>query len=382
MKKTLLALAALGACTGPVLAAGNVQLYGVIDLGVTHIDGIGNGSGPTVSASQLSSGVQSPSVIGVKGVEPLGGGLAAIFDIESGFCASGTNQNTKAPTGGYCVGGGFMQSRTWAAIKGPWGAIAGGRDMTRMYKNELRFDPFEGGTTGAYTNLSIINQYGLSRLSQGVVYISPEMHGLVGSLSYSFAPSATAVPGTTPSSSRVSRSMGASASYADGPLALAVAYAAVTNLRLPAMLDPTSGVNDGTLSGWQIGASYRFPVATLSALYEQSKADYNAGNARSMVVGVRVPVGAGTVMASVAEARTDYGMRNINLLGKAMYGTAKQYAVGYSYALSKQTNLYASYARISNGADTNFAIGSATDAFVGAMGQSSAGMTVGLRHSF
>jgi predicted porin len=176
--------------------------------------------------------------------------------------------------------------------------------------------------------------------------------------------------------------MGASASYVDGPLALAVAYAAVTNLRLPAMLDPANGVNDGTLSGWQIGASYRFPVATLSALYEQAKADYNAGSARSMVVGVRVPVGAGTVMASVAEARTDYGMRSINLLGTAMYGTAKQYAIGYSYSLSRQTNLYASYARISNGPDTNFAIGSATDAFVGAMGQGSAGMTVGLRHSF
>ena len=382
MKKTLLALAALGACTGPALAAGNVQLYGVIDLGVTHFNGIANGANGTASVSKLSSGVQSPSVIGIKGVEPLGGGIAAIFDIETGFCASGTSQDTKAP-GGYCVGGGFMQSRTWAAIKGPWGAIAGGRDMTRMYKNEVRFDPFGAGTTGAYTNLSIVNQYGLSRLSQGVVYISPEMHGVVGSLSYSFAPGAAgAVPGTTPSSSRVSRSLGANATYTHGPLVLAFAYAEVTNLRLPAMLNPVSGVNDGTLSVWQLGASYDFRVATLSALYEQAKADYNSGNARSMVIGVRIPVGAGSVLASFAEANTDYGMRKINLLGTAMYGTAMQYAIGYSYSLSKQTNLYASYAHIGNDPTTNFAVGSATDAFVGTMGQSSDGVAVGLRHSF
>ena len=388
MKNSLIALAAFGACTAPALAAGgNVQLYGVIDLGVTHFTGLSNGAGGKASMTALSSGVQSPSVIGLKGVEPLGGGMAAIFDIETGFCAAGTNQDMKAGSatplsGGFCTGGGFMQSRSWAAIKGRWGAIAAGRDYTRMYKNEVRFDPFGAGTTGAYTNLSIISQYGLSRLSQGLVYISPTEHGLDGSLSYSFAPSGSAVPAGLPSGSNVSRSLGANASYSAGPLDLGVAFAEVTNLRLRAMLNPTSGVNDGTLSGWQVGAAYDFGTVKLSALYEQSKADYNSGSAKSMMLGARVPLGSGAVLASFGEARTDYGMRNINLLGTAMYGTAKQYAIGYTYALSKRTNLYASYARISNDAMTNFAVESATDVLGGVMGQNSSGMAVGMRHAF
>jgi predicted porin len=389
MEKTLIALAVLGGCTGAAYAAGNVQLYGTIDLGIVHATGLSNGAGGTTGSTGLSSGVQSPSVIGLKGVEPLGNGMAVIFDIESGFCAAGNNQDAKLGSttqlsGGYCVGGGFMQSRTWAAIKTRWGAIAAGRDKTRMYKNEVRFDPFAAGTTGAYTNLSIINQYGLSRLSQGIVYISPDLHGLVGSVSYSFAPGAggTIANAAVPSARNVSRSVGANASYTSGPLAIGVAYAAVTNLRLPAMLDPATGVNDGTLSGWQVGASYDFGVATVSGLYEQAKADYTSGNAKSMLVGVRVPAGPGEVLLSFAEAKTAYGMRNINLLGTAMFGTAKQYALGYTYALSKRTNLYASYAHISNDATTNFAVGDATDAFVGTMGQGSSGVSIGLRHSF
>lgn len=389
MKKTLLALVAVGACTSPALAAdASVQLYGTIDLGVTRVEGIGNGAAATTSSTGLSSGVQSPSVIGIKGFEPLGGGLAAIFDVESGFCAAGVSQDqrvnaTTSLSNGYCAGGGFMQSRSWAALQGSWGAIAAGRDMTRMYKNEIQFDPFAAGTTGAYTNVSIISQYGLTRLSQGLVYLTPDMHGFVGSVSYSFAPSSGTIPLATPASAtEVSRSMGANISYKNGPLDLAFAYAAVTNLRLPAMLDPANGVNDGTLGGWQLGASYDFHVVKLSALYEQAKADYNAGDSSSMLIGARIPVGPGAVLATFDEARTDYGMRNINLLGTAMYGTAKQYAVGYTYSLSKQTDLYASYARINNSSHTEFAVGSATDSFTGAMGQGSSGMTIGMRHEF
>ncbi|MBU6511981.1 MAG: porin, partial [Betaproteobacteria bacterium] len=116
MKKSLIALAVFGAFSGAALADGsNVQLYGLIDLGVTHFTGGADGN-----VTQLSSGVQSGSRIGVKGTEDLGGGLSTIFDVETGFCANG---NTGAAgSSAYCTGGpggpGFMGRQAWVGLKG------------------------------------------------------------------------------------------------------------------------------------------------------------------------------------------------------------------------------------------------------------------------
>ena len=45
MKKSLLALAVFGAFSGAAFAQSNVQLYGIIDLGVTHFTGLKPASG-------------------------------------------------------------------------------------------------------------------------------------------------------------------------------------------------------------------------------------------------------------------------------------------------------------------------------------------------
>ena len=44
MKKSLIALAVFGAFSGAAFADGSVQLYGLIDLGVTHFTGIAQGN--------------------------------------------------------------------------------------------------------------------------------------------------------------------------------------------------------------------------------------------------------------------------------------------------------------------------------------------------
>ena len=387
-RKTWIALAVGCACSAPALAAGSVQLYGTIDLGVTHFSGIGSDA-TTVSSTGLSSGVQSPSVIGIKGYEMLAPKLAAVFHMETGYCAAGTSQDLKTSggaslSGGYCAGGGFMQSDTWVGLKGRLGMIAGGRSYAAMYRNEKAMDPFGAGTTGSVENLSLINQYQLARANQVLAYVTPAIDGFSGSLSYSFAPGAGGtVPQATPANAtKVSRSQGIQVRYTGPRLVAGVAYAQVTNVRVLAFLNPQSGVNDGSLKGWQAYGAYDFGVARLSASYVQSAADYNSGHASSMLLGLKVPLGRSALLLSFNEAKTDYGMRNVNLIGVPLYGNARQYAVGWTYALSKRTNLYASYARISNDAHTAFAVGSATDFFVGSPGQGSSGTAVGLRHEF
>lgn len=87
MKKTLAAVAVLGAFAGSALAA-DVQLYGVVDTGLryTHFDGDAAAAGyDAVDKFEMKSGQQSGSRFGFKGTEDLGNGLTVGFILENQF---------------------------------------------------------------------------------------------------------------------------------------------------------------------------------------------------------------------------------------------------------------------------------------------------------
>ena len=92
MKKTLAAVAVLGAFAGSAIAA-DVTLYGLVDLGVnyTSIDRDQRGM-DDINEFEMRSGQQSGSRWGLKGTEDLGNGLTVGFILEDGFEAdAGTN---------------------------------------------------------------------------------------------------------------------------------------------------------------------------------------------------------------------------------------------------------------------------------------------------
>ena len=408
MNKNLVTAALLGALTAPAMA-GSVQLYGVIDAGLTHFSGLANGAGGTTTSSGLSSGVQSPSIIGIKGMEQLGPQFFALFDAETGFCATGNNQDLttagKLNSGvagpqAYCsansgvsTGVGFMQSQAYVALAGRFGMVAAGDGAPVIYRDEKLVDPFGGGMTGAITNLSLVSQFADLHQNQGVVYTTPNIRGFKAGVSYSFAPGAIGtIPSLSPATPmvhNVSRAEGAFARYTAGPLTAGIAWAVNKDLPLPAMLNPVTHVNDGSLTGEQIYGAYDFGAAKVAALYERATVDYNAGADTFAMLGVTIPLGRNTLLASYGRTRIDQGMQHVNLLSASftappvpIYGTATQVALGWTYAFSKHTNLYASYSHIANDTHTMFAVGSASDGFLGAMGQSSTGYALGLRHQF
>lgn len=85
------ASAALGC--GAVHAQSSVTLYGIVDVGIEHINNTSTGGAQTREASGNLSG----SRWGLKGVEDLGGGMKAIFQLEDGFNVNDgtTAQSTK-----------------------------------------------------------------------------------------------------------------------------------------------------------------------------------------------------------------------------------------------------------------------------------------------
>jgi predicted porin len=119
MKKSLFALAALGAIAGTAQAQSSVTVYGVIDEAYVGANARIANPGQTVNgvtssstgvtnstASAITSGAESTGRFGFKGNEDLGGGLSAFFTYEikmdpnaSNVIATGLDQNRQSFVG-------------------------------------------------------------------------------------------------------------------------------------------------------------------------------------------------------------------------------------------------------------------------------------------
>ena len=86
MKKTLAAVAVLGAFAGSALAADD-QLYGIVDTGLQYVHGDTDSTAPNSDFDSFSmeSGMASGSRWGIKGTEDLGNGLTVVFILENGI---------------------------------------------------------------------------------------------------------------------------------------------------------------------------------------------------------------------------------------------------------------------------------------------------------
>jgi len=144
MKKTLFALAAVGALSGVANAQSSVTVYGVIDEGLTGGNtAVSNGGAANTTSGVIkttglgfTSGNQSTSRIGFKGSEDLGGGMSAFFTYEikmDNDSTLGISTNRQAFVG---------------VKKNGWGSIAAGTQNTPIYDAVLSSDP------GAVNNIA------------------------------------------------------------------------------------------------------------------------------------------------------------------------------------------------------------------------------------
>jgi predicted porin len=156
--------------------------------------------------------------------------------------------------------------------------------------------------------------------------------------------------------------------YAAGPVNVAAAFGRTQ----------TTFVRD--MTAFNIAGSFNLGFLTLYGQYHKYKVDTPTVDQKNMLIGVTVPVGAGTIKAS-------YG--SVSSAGTA--NDAKQYAVGYVYDMSKRTALYTAFSKISNGNGARFAVATAqslspqngSPAFSGTSASpSSTGYEFGVRHSF
>jgi predicted porin len=189
MKKKLL-MAAVGAAlvAGPMVAAhaaGATTLYGHMHMSLDRFDD--DAAAGSTERGFLSS---NSTRFGIKGDEDLGGGLKAIYQIESGGLAADTG------AGGM---GGTLRN-TFVGFTGAYGTAKFGRHDTPFKDLGRKLDNFNEQVGDAR---NIIGSGGLSslfnwdqRVSNMVRYDSPSFSGLKVAYQYATAEGAGTVPGT------------------------------------------------------------------------------------------------------------------------------------------------------------------------------------------
>ena len=343
MKKSLVALAVLAA-SGAAMAQSSVTLFGVVDAAYA----VGNGS--ISDKTQLRNSGYNSSRLGFRGVEDLGGGMKASFWLEAGVnnddgtgsASSALNQAQTAANVG--TQGLTFNRRSVVTLSGKMGEVILGRDYTPQFWSETAFDPF--GTNGVGTTLTF-GKGGLTgvRASNSIAYLSPSMGGVkLWIQTYMGENASTAAKVGDGNAFRITFDQGKfSAAYAGSKTTTA------------------AGVTNDTSN---IAGSYDLGVAKLMAMSHTTKIT-GAADIKGNLIGALVPMAGGTFR--VSQAQSDQA-------GKI----AKQTSVGFVQPMSKRTDLYATYGRVSNSGGANAALNGA----VTAANASSTGYEFGVKHAF
>lgn len=343
-KKNLIAVAALATLAVSAQAQSSVTLYGNVDAGLAYVK-TKTGS-VSQSENRVESSILTESFFGLKGQEDLGGGLKAVFKLESSIAV-----DTGAAVGGVA---GFWDKNAYVGVAGDFGTVKLGRQESLFKTEAAAFDAFGTSFHLATTQLFLNGNGGeLGGSWQNTVgYTSPNLSGLTVSAQYS-AKEANKAAGAEGGAYSVA------ANYTAGALALSAVYGDVKNA-------DNTGDNSKNRA-FLLGGSYDFGVAKAFAHYGQNKstvtttgADVN--KATFFDLGAVVPVTqAGSVHAAYGQVKNDNAA--------AADDKTRKFSLAYHHTLSKRTGVYAgvTYAKADNGpaADTKTTI-----------------VAAGLRHAF
>lgn len=339
MKKTIIAMAALGACAGAAQAQGSsVTIYGMLD---GFIEFGRNGQG---SVNRVQSGGTAPSRIGFKGVEALGNGLNAVWNLETGV---NLDDGTAAQNGT------LFGRLAMVGLAGDFGAVTLGRQYTLYFMTHVQYTMGYGMGWGNSANYFLDGAY--ARSTNSVQYTSPKLGGLTGKILYALGEN------PAPGMRSVGNAVGASLQYDTGPLSLNVSH----HSRKATL------ANTEKLSA--LGASYAFGRAKAAVLYQIRRDDANLVENDYYDISAYIPAGVGYVLL-------DFGRFDNKLVDS---GGATSATVRYDHPLSKRTLLWGGYSFVNNQANGRFGIAAAAGTPMAVQpGATSRGLALGVRHVF
>jgi len=339
MTKTLIAASLMSVFTIPAYAQNTVTLYGTLDAGLVFAN---NQNGH--SNWQQGSGSVSNTYFGLRGSEDLGGGLHAIFTLESGFNLNNGNFNENDT---------IFNRQAFVGLQSvQYGTVTLGRQYDSVvdylaplseagagYGDNLAAHPFD--------NDNLDNSFSVKN---AVKYQSANYAGVKFGGLYGFSNAAGQFSNN--------RAWSAGASYGNGPLSVVAAYLQLNN----------SGSNnvggaisqgDGTASiaaqlqrTYGAGVNYTYGPANVGLVYTHTQLDGITG---VNVGGTTLPGVAGTnlhldnyevngryaltpaISVAAAYTFTDGKVSGSNGSGDPKWQTA---SLQGDYSLSKRTDVY------------------------------------------
>lgn len=391
MKKTLAAVAVLGAFAGSALAA-DVQLYGVVDTGFQYLNADADLRGvDSTNSFSMESGMQSGSRFGIKGTEDLGNGLTVGFILENQF-SSDTGALKNEDSFFHREASLFLEGGFGKVAFGRMGSINGGVSSWGKYGVISAFGTSWGNYSAQAGNWAV----GGGQWDNMIAYETPNFAGFKVFAQYGMGNKvendAEELVGVENESSS-DRYYSIGASYANGPLNLyfavdSVNYATYTST-VNADIDPDA---DDSLTV-TLGGNYDFEVVKLFAgaqYFDEVKLSkingaVNYSNAAngfaskikgwSLGVSGSIPVAGGNVLVGAAYLDAE-AADSIETAGTKDDELSRWIvSAGYDYPLSKRTNVYGVLTYNQDSLDYGTATKEDTDPYV-------FGVMVGLRHRF
>jgi predicted porin len=290
-KQFALGLLAAVAASG-AFAQSSVTIYGRLNVTVE--------SQKVGDEDRQGSVVDNASRIGFKGVEDLGGGLKAGFQIEHGFDAS-----TGAAAGGTSA---FWGRQSEVNLSGGFGTVRLGAFTPESYYATADYISMHNHDTG--TSSDALYAFDTYVMTNKVGYASPMMGG------FQFHASVAEGSATT------ERTYDLAANYDAGPLHLGAGFAKQDDVKQ-----------------FAVRGLYEMGPFTLGAYFQRASEDAR-GNRNNFRLSGMYAFGANELHLNVGRT---------NEWSEVDESAATQLTLGYNYNLSKRTKVYGYYTRLNDG---------------------------------
>lgn len=299
MKKSLLALAVLAA-SGVAMAQSSVTLYGVADVAVQKT----TSQSLAASASGLMN--NGNSRFGMRGVEDLGGGLKASFNMEA-----------QVNLGSGATDANMFQRAAFFALDGSFGQIYAGRRLSPSFFAIANYE-----LTGTANYSAEANKFGFGNSTRNnamIAYTTPDMSGFK-------VTAGTRLKGNNaPNGAKVELA----ATYNQGPIALGLAY------------DQEEQANGSKKKDGSFGGAYDFGNFIVAASYQDP-----SGAKKGFTIGGTAKLGTTSLTLDFARdtgsayKSTDYVFEAKQPLSKRTFVYGVLYHAGKTSAAAKDINSF------------------------------------------
>lgn len=340
MKKSLFALAALGAFASAAQAQSSVTLYGSIDASVAYLTGLPTSNVAASSNTSTSTAITgngfgyidsswATSNWGLRGSESLGGGLTASFNAESDLLTNNGNIH-RDTNGSYGL---FRRAAFVSLTDANLGGVSMGRIPNAYIQATGQMLPVSGNT--AHQWRSVIGSSIGDQLANSIRYSTPTIMATNIAVQYAFSntvnenDAGSAFAAHLVNQSIAGLQLTAGYNVMKGQTVATAALGTNTVGSSNAAANPTKTNREG----YAVGLKYKFtPAIEVGAFYANGRTnDGGIGASTNDRTDTAMGIGAGyqatpAVLLGANYVKTDLGASMINLQAH--------------YSLSKRTRLY------------------------------------------